>query len=78
MQFQSDMLDVPVLKANVSEMSALGAAYMGGLGIGFWTSAEEITASAGEAQYLRYLPSMEDNRRDELYRGWKKAVSSVL
>lgn len=78
MQFQSDMLDRQVWKSNTTELSALGAAYMGGLGAGLWTSTEEIAGFVAEKQYLRYLPSMEKLQREKLYSGWQKAVSRVL
>ncbi|MBM3709821.1 MAG: glycerol kinase GlpK [Actinobacteria bacterium] len=72
MQFQADILGIPVEKPKMTEMAALGAAYLAGLGVGFWDNIEEL-----EKHWVlekRYEPSMESSRREELYNGWKKAV----
>jgi len=78
MQFQSDMLDRRVLKSNVSELSALGAVYMGGLGTGFWREPGEIPSAASGKQYVEYAPSLDHDVREALYQGWKSAVATVL
>ncbi|MEK3884772.1 glycerol kinase GlpK [Paenibacillus sp. PL2-23] len=78
MQFQADMLGQTVLKSNVSELSALGSVYMGGLGVGFWQSEEEIAANLDSESYIRYSPFMEKDTRATLYQGWKAAVATVL
>lgn len=72
MQFQADILGVPVIRPVVTEMAAMGAAYLAGLGVGFWKSKEEI---AGQWKVDRiFEPKMEASRREELYAGWKRAV----
>ncbi|TAL86644.1 MAG: glycerol kinase, partial [Rhodanobacter sp.] len=75
-QFQSDILNVPLLRPQVAETTALGAAYLAGLATGFWTSREEI---AGQwAVDRRFTPSMPEDRRDALYGGWKQAVQATM
>ncbi|MBI3764291.1 MAG: glycerol kinase, partial [Chloroflexi bacterium] len=72
MQFQADLLGVPVQRPKVSETTALGAAYLAGLAVGFWKSQDEI---AGQwALDREYEPTMNAARRDELYGAWKRAV----
>jgi len=76
MQFQADILGVPVEKPVVTEMAALGAAYLAGLGIGFWKNRQELTEQWKIDKI--YEPSMPSDRREELYAGWKKAVQRAL
>ncbi|MGO4504902.1 MULTISPECIES: glycerol kinase GlpK [unclassified Dyella] len=75
-QFQSDMLGVPVLRPRVQETTALGAAYLAGLAIGFWQSCEEI-ASLWQVD-RRFEPLMREPERDGLYRGWQAAVNATM
>lgn len=75
-QFQSDMLGVPVLRPRVQETTALGAAYLAGLAVGFWESCEEI-ASLWQVD-RRFTPVMRDTERDRLYRGWQDAVQATM
>ncbi|MFT4247796.1 MAG: glycerol kinase GlpK [Pseudomonas sp.] len=75
-QFQSDILDVPVLRPQVAETTALGAAYLAGLATGFWSSREEIARQW--AVDRRFEPAMEGERRERLYDGWKQAVDATL
>lgn len=72
MQFQADILGVPVVRPVVTEMAAMGAAYLAGLGVGFWKSKEEI-AKQWKIDRV-FEPQMDSSRREELYAGWKKAV----
>lgn len=75
MQFQSDLLAVPVERAKVSEITALGAAYLAGLAVGFWKNREEIM---GHWQVdCNFTPTMDKEVRESLYEGWKKAVSAT-
>jgi glycerol kinase len=76
MQFQADILDVPVVRPAVTETTALGAAYAAGLAVGFWESTDEIRAnwSVGE----RWEPAMSADHRDELFADWKKAVTRTF
>ncbi len=72
MQFQADILGVPVQRPAVTETTALGAAYLAGLAAGFWVSQEEI---AGQWRVERaFEPAMSADERDGLYAGWRKAV----
>jgi len=75
MQFQADLLDTPVVKSTVAELSALGSVYMGGLGVGYWSSVEELAGKQGG--YREYAPAMDSGKRERLYRGWQQAVASV-
>jgi len=75
MQFQSDMLGVPVERPVVQETTALGAAYLAGLAVGFWKSKEEIRDNWKLDQTFEH--NLEDEKRDELYAGWKKAVEAT-
>jgi glycerol kinase len=71
MQFQSDILDVPVQRPEIQETTALGAAYLAGLGCGLWTKAQ---IAGNWRQDRRYEPEMEATRRADLYKGWLRAV----
>ncbi len=73
MQFQADILGVPVDVPRVSETTALGAAYLAGLGCGFWQSRAEIDAQWRRAR--RFEPRMEKAARENLYDQWRKAVA---
>lgn len=72
MQFQADMLGVPVVVSRVAETTALGAAYLAGLAVGFWKDQDEISTHWQEG--VRYEPLMEKGKADCLYAGWKRAV----
>jgi len=76
MQFQSDILGIPVERPVVLETTALGAALLAGLTIGFWKNKEELT-HLWKREAL-FTPQMDNERREVLYAGWKKAVSRVL
>ncbi len=76
MQFQSDILGVRIDKPSVTETTALGAAYLAGLAIGFWKSQQEI---AEDWQIDRHhYPQMNKSQREKLYKGWKRAVRATL
>ena len=72
MQFQADILGVPVIVQQTYETTALGAAYLAGLAVGFWKDREEIAKKTKIRK--RYLPAMPLREREALYRGWKRAV----
>lgn len=76
MQFQSDMLSVDVDRPAVSETTALGAAYLAGLAVGYWSSQEELEAIWKLGR--RFTPSMSVTQRDHLYNGWQKAVQATM
>ncbi|NIZ20009.1 glycerol kinase GlpK [Entomospira culicis] len=75
MQFQSDILHVEVDVPKVTETTAMGAAYLAGLATGFWQSKEEITANW--AVDKNYKPSMPEEKKENLYNGWQKAVAAA-
>ncbi|MCA1899425.1 MAG: glycerol kinase GlpK [Chloroflexi bacterium] len=72
MQFQSDILGVPVVRPKVAETTALGAAYAAGLAVGFWKDYDELRANWGKDK--EWTPKMDSDLREKLYAGWKKAV----
>ena len=76
MQFQADMIDTPVLRPACIETTALGAAYLAGLAIGFWANQEEIVANG--TTFTKFEPQMEETGRQERLRGWDKAVGRAL
>jgi glycerol kinase len=76
MQFQADLLDVPVIRPTVSETTALGAAYAAGLAVGYWSDLDELRGNWSES--TRWLPAMEPAERARQYRNWKKAVTRTL
>jgi glycerol kinase len=76
MQFQADILGVPVVRPTVSETTALGAAYAAGLAVGFWKDEEELRTHWQADR--DWQPQMKESTREELYRGWGKAVEKSL
>ena len=76
MQFQADILGVPVIRPKVVETTALGAAYAAGIAVGFWSGKQDVVDNWAEDK--RWLPSMEPAEVDRQYRLWKKAVSRTL
>ncbi|MGD8109751.1 glycerol kinase GlpK [Vibrio sp. TRT 17S01] len=72
MQFQSDVLDTEVHRPKVTEVTALGAAYLAGIAVGFWNSIDELQ---GKAELDRsFQPHHDEEKRDRRYKGWKRAV----
>jgi glycerol kinase len=76
MQFQADILGVPVIRPQVAETTALGAAYAAGLATGFWDSVDDLRNNWAEDK--RWEPTMDDAKREELYKYWKKAVTRTF
>ncbi|MGO2004518.1 glycerol kinase GlpK [Arthrobacter rhombi] len=76
MQFQADILNVDVVRPEVAETTALGAAYAAGIAVGFWNGEEDVTANWREGK--RWSPAMDSKDRDRQYRLWKKAVTKTL
>jgi glycerol kinase len=76
MQFQADILNVPVIRPVVAETTALGAAYAAGLAVGFWKDLDELRANWQEGQ--RWEPSMSADERERRMRSWRKAVTKTL
>lgn len=75
MQFQADILDIDVQRAANLETTALGAAYLAGLAVGFWKDLDELKSMAEEGQM--FIPEMPAEERDNLYEGWKQAVAAT-
>jgi len=76
MQFQTDVLGVPVIRPTVAETTALGAAYAAGLAVGFWKKQEDLRQNWGKDKEWR--PAMPARQREKLYAGWKKAVTRTF
>ena len=76
MQFQADILDVPVIRPKVAETTALGAAYAAGLAVGFWKDYEELRVNWGKDK--QWTPRMPAPKREALFAGWKKAVTRTF
>jgi glycerol kinase len=76
MQFQSDMLNTGVVRPVITETTALGAAYLAGLAVGFWTGMDEIQDQWKAER--KFVPVMDESERDILLKGWQRAVRSAL
>jgi glycerol kinase len=76
MQFQADVLGVPVIRPKVAETTALGAAYAAGLAVGFWGSYEDLRENWGKD--AEWTPAMDATERDHQYALWKKAVTRTF
>ena len=76
MQFQSDILNKDVVRPTVTESTAAGSAYLAGLAVGFWKNLDELKDKV--AVDYTYCPQMQEEQRNELYKGWKKAVERSL
>ncbi len=76
MQFQSDVLNVPVVRPTVAETTALGAAYAAGLAVGFWDNLEDLRKNWGIDK--TWKPVMDAETRNKLYKGWLKAVERTF
>jgi len=76
MQFQADILGVPVVRPTVAETTALGAAYAAGLAVGFWKNTDELRQNWGVDK--SWEPKMDPATRDKLYKGWLKAVERTF
>jgi glycerol kinase len=76
LQFQADLLGVPVRRPVVAETTALGAAYLAGLAVGFWKDTADVARNW--ALDREFTPKMESTERERLYRGWQKAVGRSL
>jgi glycerol kinase len=76
MQFQADMVGVPVLRSTSADVSALGAAYLAGLAVGIWAGLDEIAALPRD--HDRFEPEMPAARREALWAGWQQAVAQAM
>jgi glycerol kinase len=71
-QFQADILGIPIERPVITDTGALGVAYLAGLAVGYWQSVEEIAANWKIE--CRFEPRISADRREELYHGWQKAI----
>ncbi|HEY69680.1 MAG TPA: glycerol kinase GlpK [Anaerolineae bacterium] len=76
MQFQADILNVPVVRPQIAETTSLGAAYAAGLAVGFWNDLEDLRANWSVDK--TWKPQMKDQERERLYSGWLKAVERTF
>jgi len=76
MQFQSDLLEVPVIRPKITETTALGAAYLAGLAVGYWNDIEEIRKQWQVDE--KFEPKMDPDKVNELTKGWKRAVKAAI
>lgn len=76
MQFQADILGVPVIRPKVTETTALGAAYAAGLAVGFWEDLDDLRANWQIDKI--WEPQMDEQTREKLYRGWQRAVERTM
>ena len=75
MQFQADILGIAIARAKNLETTALGAAFLAGLTVGYWKDLDELKSLHGTAQIFE--PKMNEARKEDLYKGWKKAVKAT-
>lgn len=73
MQFQADILNIPVLRPVIKETTALGAAYAAGLAVGFYSNLDDLRQNW--AVETTWEPRMDEQQRERLYKEWKKAVT---
>jgi glycerol kinase len=73
MQFQADILGIPIQRAQIAEITALGAAYLAGLAVGVWQDVEEIGKQWHST--ATFEPKMSADERETLYHHWKRAVA---
>jgi glycerol kinase len=76
MQFQSDILGVPVVRPTVTETTALGAAYLAGLSVGYWSSTEDIARQWSVDR--RFQPAADGKHVEDLLKGWQRAVRAAI
>ena len=76
MQFQADILGVPVIRPTISETTALGAAYSASLAVGLWKTLDELSTLWEQGRV--WLPEMSVENREKLFTGWKKAVTRTF
>ena len=76
MQFQADILDVPVVRPQIAETTSLGAAYAAGLAVDFWDNLEDLRSNWHVDK--TWEPQMDPQQREQLYADWKKAVTRTL
>ncbi len=76
MQFQADILGVPVERPKILEVTALGAAFLAGLAVGFWQSLDDVKNRHAIERVFK--PSTDKEKQVSRYKGWKKAITKAL
>ena len=76
MQFQTDILGIPLQRSSELETTSLGVAFMAGLGVGFWKDLDDIKKNYQTGKL--YESTMDDSKRTDLYDGWKNAVAATM
>ncbi|MNJ62770.1 Glycerol kinase [compost metagenome] len=76
MNFQSDILNIPVERPVIRETTALGAAFLAGLAVGYWSDRDELCHTWSLDH--RFEPIMQEDERTSLYQGWKKAIYAAM
>jgi glycerol kinase len=76
MQFQSDILGIPVERPSVNETTALGAAYLAGLAVGFWSNVDELNQHDHTERVFESV--MAKDEREQLYFGWQRAIKAAM
>ena len=76
MQFQANIIDKPVLRPSVAESTSQGAAFLAGLKAGIWKNSDEL--SRLKSVEKEFIPLMDNQKREELLRGWKKALRQAM
>ena len=76
MQFQADIMGIPIKRAHNIETTALGAAFLAGLATGFWQDMDELKQLTTTGQ--TFTPQMEKTTRNRLYQGWQRAVQATM
>jgi glycerol kinase len=75
MQFQSDILNTKVIRPRITETTALGAAYLAGLAVGYWKNMDEISSQWQVEK--TFEPLMPSSQKEELIKGWKRAIKTI-
>ena len=76
MQFQSDLLNIKICRSNLQETTALGAAYLAGISVGFWKDKDELVSMRAHAD--KFMPEMDEHTKEVLLAGWHKAVAQTI
>jgi glycerol kinase len=76
MQFQCDILEVPIVRPKIYETTALGAAYLAGLAVGYWRSTDDIQQQWQVDR--RFVPEMDKRKIEELLKGWQRAIRAAI
>ncbi len=76
MQFQADILNIPIKRTSAKEITAIGAAYLAGLKVGYWRSKDDLNALRYDDE--KFIPEMGERERKKMYEGWKNSIRSLL